>query len=185
MLLEEKYELTKSDILEGEIAEFDPVEKPKRERNPMYLASTVDMVIDDVFSDLRDTLKQNEQLSSELNELKGQIDKANVDAQNANESAQIKQEDLVKLTAAEALLSDLEQTMNQFKQKRKEDGEQINLLSESLNARDAKISEMEVDNERLKQRDQERESELEEITQTVNEVLNALEERFAHLMVES
>lgn len=185
MLLEDRYELKRSDIIDGEIIEFEPVEKPKRERNPMYLASMVDMVMEAIFSDLRDALNQNDQLSDELNAVKGQVDQANADAQNASEAAQIKQSDLKKLQEAEALFADLEQTIEQFKQKRKEDSAHIQALSERVNANNVSMAEMEAEKNRLESRDKEREAELEEITENVNEVLLALQERFEHLTVEA
>ena len=107
MLLEEKYELSKEQILDGEIAEFEPVDKPKKERQPMYIASIVDMVVEDMFTDMRELLTQNDQLAKDLNDTKAEVDTVNAQLQAANETAQIKQGDLSKLSQAEALLLSL------------------------------------------------------------------------------
>lgn len=184
MLLEDKYKLTKELILEGDRIEFDPVEKPKKERNPMYLASLVDGVLETTFSDLRDALIENDRLSEELNAARAEIDQANASVQTAQEAAQIKQGDLSKLGRAEALLRDLEETIEQFKQKRVEDGKQIQELSNKVNKQQVELNGLSEEKQRLESRDNEREQELQQITNDVNEVLDTLEQEFAHLTVE-
>lgn len=181
MLLEDKYEMTREQILDGEIAEFEPVEKPKRERNPMYLASIVDMFVEDLFTDLRALLVQNDQLSTDLNDSNAQIDTLNAQIQEANEAAQIKQGDLSKLSQAEALLNDLEQTIDQFKRKREEDGRQIQELSARVNAQQLDLGAFDQERQQLLERDQQREQELNQLTADVNSVLDALEAQFSHL----
>ena len=181
MILEDKYEMTREQIIDGEIAEFEPVAKPKRERNPMYLASIVDMFVEDMFTDLRDLLVQNDQLSTDLNDSNAQIDTLNAQLQEADEAAQIKQGDLSKLSQAEALLNDLEQTIDQFKRKREEDGRQIQELSARVNAQQLDLGAFEQEKQQLLERDQQREQELNQLTADVNSVLDALEAQFSHL----
>ena len=181
MILEDKYEMTREQIIDGEIAEFEPVAKPKRERNPMYLASIVDMFVEDMFTDLRDLLVQNDQLSTDLNDSNAQIDTLNAQLQEADEAAQIKQGDLSKLSQAEALLNDLEQTIDQFKRKREEDGRQIQELSARVNAQQLDLGTFEQEKQQLLERDQQREQELNQLTADVNSVLDALEAQFSHL----
>lgn len=57
--LEDKYALKKEYILDGELPEFEPVDKPKRERQPMYLAAIVDEFMETTFADMRDLLAQS------------------------------------------------------------------------------------------------------------------------------
>lgn len=181
MLLEDKYELTKEHILDGELPEFEPVDKPKKERQPMYLASIVDEFMETTFADMRNLLAQNETLANDLNDANEQINTVNAQLNDAHEAAKIKEGDLSKLSQAEALLNDLEQTIDQFKKKREADGKQIQALSEKVNAQQVELSAFDEEKQRLEERDKQRERELEQISQDVNNVLDALEEQFAHL----
>jgi len=181
MLLEDKYELTKEQIPDGELPEFEPVDKPKKERQPMYLASIVDEFMETTFADMRNILAQNEILANDLNDANEQINTVNAQLKDAHEAAQIKEGDLSKLSQAEALLNDLEQTIDQFKKKREADGKQIQALSEKVNAQQVELSAFDEEKQRLEERDKQRERELEQISQDVNNVLDALEAQFAHL----
>lgn len=181
MLLEDKYELTKEHILDGELPEFEPVEKPKKERQPMYLSVIVDEFLETTFADMRSILAQNETMANDLSDANEQINTLNAQLKDAHEAAQIKAGDLSKLSKAEALLTDLEQTIDQFKKKRDADGKQIQALSEKVNAQHMELSTFAEEKQRLEERDQQRDNELQQISQDVNNVLDALESQFAHL----
>lgn len=182
MLLEDKYELTKEHILDGELPEFEPVDKPKKERQPMYLAPIVDDFMESTFTDMRELLAQNDALSAELNDANEQINTVNAQLKDAYEVAEVKQGDLSKLGQAEALLNDLEETIDQFKRKREEDGKQIQALSEKVNAQQMDLVAFDEEKHRLEERDRQRENELQQLSNDVNGVLDALESQFAHLV---
>lgn len=181
MLLEDKYELTKEHILDGELPEFEPVDKPKKERQPMYLAPVVDEFMETTFADMRELMEQNDTLSADLDSANDQINSLNIQLQKSDEAAKIQQSDLSKLSKAEALLSDLEQTIDQFKKKREDDGKQIRLLSEKVNAQNIELNEFNEEKQRLEERDKAREEELAHLSNQVNSVLDALESQFSHL----
>lgn len=181
MLLDETYEMTKEHILGGELPEFEPVARPKKEKSPMYLAPVVDGFLEVVFHDMRDLLVQNEALTNDLNDANEQLNSVNTQLQDAHEAAQIKESDLSKLNQAEALLNDLEKTIDQFKMKREEDGKQIHILSQKVNEQQLELGAFDEEKQRLEERDKQRERELEQISQDVNDVLDALEEQFTHL----
>ena len=63
-----KYGMTRGDILKGDRAEFEHVENPRREKEPMYLASIVDKVVEDAFEDLRESLQETDALAEENRE---------------------------------------------------------------------------------------------------------------------
>lgn len=60
-----KYGMTRGDILKGNRVEFEHVENPRREKEPMYLASIVDKVVEDAFEDLRESLQEADALAEE------------------------------------------------------------------------------------------------------------------------
>lgn len=64
-----KYGMTRGDILKGGRVEFEHVESPRREKEPMYLASIVDKVVEDAFEDLRESLQETDALTEENSEL--------------------------------------------------------------------------------------------------------------------
>lgn len=183
----DKYGLTKEAILNGDYAELDPVEKPRKEKRPMYLAEVADKIIEDTFTDLRAAYLEIDQLTDENAKLKETVDQDQVAITKAKGDAMIKQQDDARLKKVEDLLSDMEKSFETYKENKAKDDKEIAELQKKL--ADAPSSD-EVDKLRarvseLQTLDQDREEKYRELAADVNNVLDALEEKFSNLSVDT
>ena len=181
----DKYGLTKEAILNGDYAELDPVERPKKEKRPMYLAEVADKIIEDTFTDLRAAYLEIDQLTDENAKLKETVDQDQVAITKAKGDATIKQQDDARLKKVEDLLSDMEKSFETYKENKAKDDKEIAELQKKL--ADAPSSD-EVDKLRarvseLQTLDQDREEKYRALAADVNNVLDALEEKFSNLPV--
>lgn len=183
----DKYGLTREAILNGDYAELDPVEKPKKEKRPMYLAEVADKIIEDTFTDLRAAYLEIDQLTDENAKLKETVDQDQVAITKAKGDAMIKQQDDARLKKVEDLLSDMEKSFETYKENKAKDDKEIAELQKKL--ADAPSSD-EVDKLRarvseLQTLDQDREEKYRALAADVNNVLDALEEKFSNLPVDT
>jgi chaperonin cofactor prefoldin len=183
----DKYGLTREAILNGDYAELDPVEKPRKEKRPMYLAEVADKIIEDTFTDLRAAYLEIDQLTDENAKLKETVDQDQVAITKAKGDAMIKQQDDARLKKVEDLLSDMEKSFETYKENKAKDDKEIAELQKKL--ADAPSSD-EVDKLRarvseLQTLDQDREEKYRELAADVNNVLDALEEKFSNLSVDT
>lgn len=182
----DKYGLTKEAILNGDYAELDPVERPRKEKRPMYLAEVADKIIEDTFTDLRAAYLEIDQLKDENVKLKETVDQDQVAITKAKGDAMIKQQDDARLKKVEDLLSDMEKSFETYKENKAKDDKEIAELQKKL--ADAPSSD-EVDKLRarvaeLQTIDQDREEKYRALADDVNNVLDALEEKFSNLPVD-
>jgi hypothetical protein len=179
----EKYELTKQAILNGEYAEFDAVEKPRREKRPMYLAEVVDQVVEDTFADLRSAYQENDDLTAENGKLKKAVEDSQTQLLKANGASKVKQSDDIRLKKAESLLSDMEKTFNNYKVNKAKDEQQIKSLQQQLSQAPAtdEVDKLRSRITQLQKADKEREENYQSLATDVNAVLDKLEEKFADL----
>ena len=183
----DKYGLTREAILNGDYAELDPVEKPRKEKRPMYLAEVADKIIEDTFTDLRAAYLEIDQLTDENAKLKETVDQDQVAITKAKGDAMIKQQDDARLKKVEDLLSDMEKSFETYKENKAKDDKEIAELQKKL--ADAPSSD-EVDKLRarvseLQTLDQDREEKYRALAADVNNVLDALEEKFSNLPVDT
>ena len=182
----DKYGLTKEAILNGDYAELDPVDRPRKEKRPMYLAEVADKIIEDTFTDLRAAYLEIDQLKDENVKLKETVDQDQVAITKAKGDAMIKQQDDARLKKVEDLLSDMEKSFETYKENKAKDDKEIAELQKKL--ADAPSSD-EVDKLRarvaeLQTIDQDREEKYRALADDVNNVLDALEEKFSNLPVD-
>lgn len=182
----DKYGLTKEAILNGDYAELDPVERPRKEKRPMYLAEVADKIIEDTFTDLRAAYLEIDQLKDENAKLKETVDQDQVAITKAKGDAMVKQEDDARLKKVENLLSDMEKSFETYKANKAKDDKEIAELQKKL--ADAPSSD-EVDKLRarvaeLQQIDQDREEKYQTLANDVNNVLDELEKKFSDLPVD-
>lgn len=179
----EKYGLTEEAILEGEFAEFEPVENNRKEKRETYLKEAVDTVVKDTFEDLRTTLEENNKLRAEVERLNAELESSNGLLEQARADAIVKQEDESKLKRAENLLADMEYQVEQFKKKRQEDSLHIAQLEQQLleNDRSDEIEHLRQQISELEQRDAERDADYQRLADDVNAVLDSLEAKFSDL----
>lgn len=181
----DKYGLTKEAILNGDYAELDTVEKPHREKRPMYLAEVVNKIIEDTFSDLRAAYLEIDQLTDENAKLKETVDQDQLAITKAKGDATVKQQDDARLKKAENLLSDMEKSFETYKaNKAKDDKEIVELQKKLANA----PASDDVDKLRgrvaeLQKVDQDREEKYRLLAKDVNAVLDELEKKFSDLPV--
>ena len=183
----DKYGLTKEAILNGDYAELDPVERPKKEKRPMYLAEVADKIIEDTFTDLRAAYLEIDQLTDENAKLKETVDQDQIAITKAKGDAMVKQQDDARLKKAENLLSDMEKSFETYKANKAKDEKEIAELQKKL--ADAPTSD-EVDRlhdrvAELQKIDQDREEKYRALADDVNNVLDALEEKFSDLPVDT
>ena len=183
----DKYGLTREAILNGDYAELDPVEKPRKEKRPMYLAEVADKIIEDTFTDLRAAYLEIDQLTDENAKLEETVDQDQVAITKAKGDAMIKQQDDARLKKVEDLLSDMEKSFETYKENKAKDDKEIAELQKKL--ADAPSSD-EVDKLRarvseLQTLDQDREEKYRALAADVNNVLDALEEKFSNLPVDT
>lgn len=177
----DKYGLTREEIVDnGEIAEFEPVDNPKKEKSPMVLMSNVTPVVEDTFGDLRDAYRTIDQVVAERDELQQQLEIANSNIRQANENAKVKADDDARLKQAENLLVDLQQNVSQFRERRAEDAKQITELQGQLEAAPSvdDVARLQARVDELKRLDEQREEEYQELAADVNAVIDGLEAKF-------
>lgn len=186
----DKFGLTKDAILDGEYAEFDAVENPKKVKENMYLASVVDTIVQDAFSDLEDAYKENDALTEELESVQAQLESAQMDVQRANAAAEVKAVDDAKVKQAENLLADLELSFRNIKEKSEADTQTIeNLKAELSNAvaqvnsstNDEEVDILRTQIQELESRVAQRDDDYATLAADVNAVLDGLEAKFNEL----
>ena len=195
--LEQEYNLTPDMVIAGEKIEFNPVDNPRKIKEPLYLAGLVDKVIGDAFEDLSESYRVNSELDNELTESREQLELAEATNRSLSAEAEVKKADEAKLKQAEDLLSDIESEFNQLKAQRDADAKLIAQLRSQLeDAENASSNNPELLDLRsqvadltgqvatLNERDAQRDAEYQALADDVNTVLDALEEQFADLTVE-
>lgn len=190
MRIADNYDLTIEQLKDGETAEFQPVEKPKRKGGPYYDAGVVDAFVGDALDDLRDTIIENENLHETLDTLQSQNDELQMKIDSLQKQAELKQQDIDKLKSAEKVLDNLEKAMNKYKAKQNQDSKQIQDLHSKLqetqnNLQQAKnnpeISRLQQRINELEEQDRKRDADYQSLANDVNTVLDALESKFSNL----
>ena len=152
----------------------------------MYLAEVADKIIEDTFTDLRAAYLEIDQLTDENAKLKETVDQDQIAITKAKGDAMVKQQDDARLKKAENLLSDMEKSFETYKANKAKDEKEIAELQKKL--ADAPTSD-EVDRlhdrvAELQKIDQDREEKYRALADDVNNVLDALEEKFSDLPVD-
>lgn len=193
MRIADNYDLTIEQLKNGETAEFQPVEKPKRKGGPYYDAGVVDAFVSDALDDLRDTVIENENIHETLDTLQSQNDELQTKIDSLQKQVEFKQQDIDKLNAAEQVLKNLELKLNKYKAKQNQDSEQIQNLNSKLqeaqnNLQQAQnnpeISRLQQRINELEEQDRKRDADYQSLANDVNTVLDALESKFSNITKE-
>ena len=186
----EKYEMTRDGILNGDTAEYEAVDNPKKVKEPMYLAAVVDQVTENTFADLREAYAEIDVLTSTIANLESQLQNVNLQYSEVNDMAEVKASDIERLKATETMVAEMETVFTTLKSKRVEDAAQIDELNAKLAAAEENaVGQQELSTLRqrvseLESIDKAREGDYQALANDVNSVLDSLEEQFAHLTVE-
>lgn len=179
----EQYGLTRQAILDGEYAEFDAVEKPRREKRPMYLAEVVDQVTQDTFTDLRNSYHDNDDLTAENAKLKTAVETAQAETTKIKGDLAARESDDAKLKQTEDLFKTMKTQFDEYRQRQAEAAKQIETLKGQL-AQAPSADAMDKLKDRvdeLETADEERNRNYQSLASDVNAVLDKLEEKFADL----
>src|SRR5699024_2873753 len=110
--------LERDAILNGDIAEYTPVDKRERKnkRNELYMASVVDKVTKAVFADLKTAYEQNDDLAQENKSLKDNNDQLSAQVNRLMNSVNKQQDYEQQLQSSESKLDKISQEMNRVQQ---------------------------------------------------------------------
>lgn len=196
--LNEKFGLSRDAVAAGETVEFDAVERPKKERRPMYLKETVDMILDLTFEDLRNAYRQIDELTDQVAEVTGDKEKTTNALHEAQSKADVSDEDEKHLAEVQASLSRTTQMVEKFKAQNKKDAKNLRQQQTRVNELQKQLDDMrgqvstavspeqfqsaqDTINE-LQANLQNKQAEYEQIRDEVNEVLDGLSEKFKDLL---
>lgn len=197
--LNAEFELSRQAIIDGDKPEFDPVEKPRKERRPMYLAGPIDGFLDKTFDDLRDAYKLIDDLTQEKAELQNENAKISKQLQVAQGDAGVAQSDVEQLATLTKTLDDTNAMIEKFKAENVKDKRAINAEQEKVKKLQVQLNQMQA---RMNSSVSEKEfadaqakinelnselaaknNEYDQVTADVNEILDSLQEQFAGLTV--
>lgn len=197
--LNAEFELSRQAIIDGDKPEFEPVERPRKERRPMYLASPIDGFLDKTFDDLRDAYKLIDDLTQEKTELQNENAKLSKQLQTAQGEAGVAQSDVEQLESLTKTLDETNAMIERFKAENAKDKRAINAEQEKVKKLQVQLNQMQA---RMSSTVSEQEfadaqakidelngelaaktTEYDQVTADVNEILDSLQEQFAGLTV--